>query len=117
MSNSISDPVCGNCGEPRSHHYFERKETFCYPDTTGDTYTDEPPEQWVMEELAVRHPHLYDEIRMEWKKENGHAATIVCPECETAQFSTTPFVHECTSCGYWITESEWNHKTKTCRND
>ena len=42
--------------------------------------------------------------------------TIRCPKCETMQEATIehkecePFpryVHQCTSCFYWITESEW----------
>ena len=43
-----------------------------------------------------------------------HSETIKCPKCGLIQDAsvqhTAPFwayVHEC-SCGYWITESEWD---------
>lgn len=45
---------------------------------------------------------------------NGHVETIVCPKCGKIQEAfvshTLPFpdyTHKCKSCGYWITESEW----------
>ena len=66
------DPICGNCGQPYSKHYFER-EDYCYHDTTGDVFMDEPHDQWVMERMAERHPELFDAIVAEWKRENGHS--------------------------------------------
>jgi len=69
---SKEDPICGNCGKPYSEHYFER-EVFCNSYTNGDTFQDEPHEQWVMEQMADRHPELFDAIVDEWKRENGHS--------------------------------------------
>lgn len=67
-----ADPICGNCGKPFSQHYHEHEE-FCFPDTTGDIFSDEPREDWVLGQMADRYPHLYEEIELEWKRANGHA--------------------------------------------
>jgi len=47
----------------------------------------------------------------------SHEETIICPNCLTEQTATVehtqPFdtkVHECTYCGYVITESDWEEK-------
>jgi len=33
--------VCGNCGKPLSEHYHENEE-YCFENTTGDIFTDDP---------------------------------------------------------------------------
>lgn len=71
-SSVKADPICGNCGQPYSKHYFER-EIYCYQNTNGDIYRAEPQESWVLSELADRYPELYEQIVQEWKVDNGHA--------------------------------------------
>jgi len=50
---------------------------------------------------------------------NSHTECIHCPNCEDIQEATVehtvPFysyVHFCTTCGYTITESEWQKATE-----
>lgn len=49
---------------------------------------------------------------------NKHTEFIFCPECGSLQDATVThtvpwhiMVHNCTSCHYTITESEWNRAT------
>lgn len=43
-----SSPVCGNCNKPLSAHYHEDEE-YCFSDTNGDIFTDEPQDWMVMD--------------------------------------------------------------------
>lgn len=65
------DPICGNCGNPLSKHYHEHEE-FCNLTTTGDIFTDEPRESLIIDKLVENHLEEYEQIILEWKKENGH---------------------------------------------
>lgn len=54
------------------------------------------------------------QIIAELKALPTHAETIRCPNCESIQcaeilhtFPWHSYVHNCTSCGYVIMESEW----------
>lgn len=71
MSKAIDDPICGNCSRPLSVHYHETEE-YCYPDTTGDVFTDEPRDDLILERFADRFPEEYSKLVQEWKIENGH---------------------------------------------
>lgn len=68
------DPTCGSCFKPLSKHYHER-EIFCTATTTGDIYTTEPRDDYILDLMSERHPELYQAIVNEWKKENGHEVT------------------------------------------
>ena len=68
-------PICGNCGKLKSEHYHERNEVFCFTDTTGDVFTDEPPEGYIMNQVIEYYPRLYDRIIRQWKIKNGHPVT------------------------------------------
>jgi Zn ribbon nucleic-acid-binding protein len=53
-----------------------------------------------------------------------HEEQIICPMCEELQTATVEhtipwysFVHECSKCGYIITESEWEAPTETKKGD
>ena len=63
------DPICGHCGNPHSAHYFEN-EVYCYEDTTGDTYTDEPCDDFI---LGMFTDEQKAEAISRWKSENGHS--------------------------------------------
>ena len=71
-SKMNSDPVCGNCGKPKSKHYFKH-EIFCYTHTTGDIYRTEPREDFILDKMAERYPELYQELVDEWKRDNEKA--------------------------------------------
>lgn len=72
----MSDPICGNCGNPLSEHFVETygSETrmYCYTHTTGDIFTDEPQDSAILSMLVERRPEIYDELVVTWKTENGH---------------------------------------------
>lgn len=73
----MSDPICGNCGNPLSKHYPERYgdelRTYCNTTTNGDVFTDEPQDSAILEMLIDRLPDTYDGLVSAWKQENGHA--------------------------------------------
>jgi hypothetical protein len=77
-------PICGNCGKPYGSHYFER-EVYCNTVTNGDIWSDDPPEEWVAQEMMDRHPELADAIIREWKERNGHMADALLSEREGSQ--------------------------------
>lgn len=66
------DPIYGNCLQKRSKHYHE-SEIYCFSNTTGDVYTDEPMDSVIACRVLEKYPHLFEEQYLEWKKENGHA--------------------------------------------
>lgn len=77
-AGSASDPVCGHCGHRLSAHYHEN-EIYCFKNTTGDIYTDEPSDDHMGSFLQHRHPNLYAQLVKEWQAENGHAPnTAIC---------------------------------------
>lgn len=73
----MSDPICGNCGNPLSKHYPERYgdelRTYCNTTTSGDVFTDEPQDSAILEMLADRMPEIHDALVADWKREHGHA--------------------------------------------
>lgn len=73
----MSDPVCGNCGNPLSAHYRERcgaeTRVYCNTTTNGDVFTDEPQDSAILQMLVDRMPDIYDALVRDWKRENGHA--------------------------------------------
>lgn len=71
VNSQIADPVCGWCGKKFSEHFHE-KEDYCYPNTTGDTFRDEPTDEWIYHEIENNHPELIDMIIRTWQRNNGH---------------------------------------------
>lgn len=65
------EAVCGHCGGRYDKHYFET-EIFCFPNTTGDIYTEEPNDDIIFEMITESDPDLYDKMVKKWKEENGH---------------------------------------------
>ena len=63
-----SSPVCGNCGKPLSAHHRE-DEDYCFHDTNGDIFTDEPQDWMVMDMID---DEIIEAARNKWKAENGH---------------------------------------------
>lgn len=74
----MSDPVCGNCGNPLSKHFVERYgdevRTYCNQTTNGDIFTDEPSNAAIFDMLFERMPDVYDVLLEAWKRENGHTS-------------------------------------------
>ncbi len=68
----MCDPICGNCGNKKSEHYFEFGEVFCFTHTTGDIFTDTPRDEMIFNMILDDNPDMYDEYLARWKKANGH---------------------------------------------
>ena len=72
----MTDPVCGNCGNPLSQHFVEsygsEVRTYCNQVTNGDIFTDEPTDSALFGMLVEQMPDVYEALRASWKKENGH---------------------------------------------
>lgn len=75
MCDHTKDPICGNCGKLLSEH-LHRDKVFCYHGFTDPVYSTEPNEDWVLGEMAGRHPELYDEIVKEWRMASGHEELV-----------------------------------------
>lgn len=71
MASSI-DPICGHCGKRLSEHFKEDPEIYCYKDTNGDLFSDEPSGESIAELLSEKHPVIFRQLREEWKRLNGH---------------------------------------------
>lgn len=73
----IKNPICGNCGKPLRTHWQNPHNIYCYEHTNGDIFTDEPNEEWTIEQALEKYLELYPtawkDIISNWKKENGHA--------------------------------------------
>lgn len=69
-----ADPICGNCGKPRSQHETEAglEELFCYSHTTGDVFSDEPGDCAIIDLLHKRHPDIHTELVATWRTTHGH---------------------------------------------
>lgn len=63
--------ICGNCGKSYGDHYFEH-QVFCFENTNGDIFTDEPNENMIMNMIEEKAPHLREVVIKEWKIKNGH---------------------------------------------
>lgn len=66
----MSDPICGNCGNPLSQHEHG-DQVYCYRTTLG-TFTSEPSRDtllaWIENELPLFEKH----VRRRWKIAHGH---------------------------------------------
>lgn len=71
-------PVCGNCGQPLSLHFHEDKE-YCFDNTTGDVFTDEPTDQILAQHIESCHPELHAAFVAEWRRISGHPPKEVSP--------------------------------------
>ena len=65
------DKICGNCGKTFDEHFHERDD-FCYEETNGDIFTDEPNDMILVHFLEEEKPTLYQSLILEWKIKNGH---------------------------------------------
>lgn len=66
----MKQKFCGDCGQPYSNHIG--KEEYCYTDTNGNWFTDEPCSEALITFLENEKQELYKSLILEWKKENGH---------------------------------------------
>lgn len=71
------NPICGNCGKPLRTHWQNPHNIYCYEHTNGDIFTDEPSEDFIIQEIVKRYQELYpnimEDIVKEWRIDNGHA--------------------------------------------
>jgi hypothetical protein len=83
------DAICGHCGKPFSKHFHE-DETYCFKDTTGDTWTDEPGEENIGFLIQSDHPDIWERFVTEWKQKNGHRVTPTHAPATEGQTGETP---------------------------
>lgn len=75
MSDKINpDAICGHCNGRYADHFHEDQD-YCFENTNGDTFTDEPSGIVLADWIETEKPELFASIVDEWKKENGHAST------------------------------------------
>ncbi len=76
----MSDPICGNCSKPLSEHTKECETYFCYEHTNGDVFTNEPSDEWLLEQIrnyAISiNPGIEDALISKWKRDNGHTENL-----------------------------------------
>lgn len=63
--------ICGHCGQQRYRHYIE-DEVYCFPDTNGDLWTDEPSDEMIADIVRDEFPDIWSEAIQKWKKGNGY---------------------------------------------
>ncbi len=63
--------ICGNCGQRRDKHHFER-EIYCFENTNGDLWTDDPRWEDIGAMIEYSRPTLWAELVLKWKRDNGH---------------------------------------------
>ena len=70
------EAICGNCSKPYKDHFFEvhRSEDviYCFEDTNGDVWDDNPSDTDIANWLEFEFPRLYKKVVNSWKKEHGH---------------------------------------------
>ena len=64
--------ICGHCGKRRDEHFAE-DEIYCFKDTTGDLWTDEPGWENIGIMIEAEYPRLWKEMVAKWKEDNGHS--------------------------------------------
>ena len=67
----MSDPICGRCEQPLSRHYHE-DDDYCYANTNGDVFTDEPHDHIVLGLFEKAYPSAREELVRQWKIDNWH---------------------------------------------
>ncbi len=67
-----SDPICGNCGKPKSDHESHPSGLYCFDYTNGDLFTDDPSSELMADHIERFHPRLWCLLVAGWKVENGH---------------------------------------------
>ena len=70
-SGTGKNPICGNCEKRKVDHYFE-SEIYCFENTTGDIFTDEPREDLITNMMVGLYPEIYTQLVSHWKKKSGH---------------------------------------------
>ena len=65
------EAICGCCDKEYGNHYFEN-EVYCFENTTGDIFTDEPNQLIIFDMMHEKNPELYEQCVSEWKIKNGH---------------------------------------------
>jgi len=70
-----TEPICGNCGKPLSHHDAQRRRgverVYCFLDT-HDEFSDEPDPDDIVTILEEHWPDVYAAAVKRWRVENGH---------------------------------------------
>ena len=67
----MSDPICGNCGNPLSKH-FDEDEMFCNETTNGDVFTSTPVDSILLDYIREKSVVFYNQLVKDWKRDNGH---------------------------------------------
>ena len=73
--NHDSDPICGNCGKPRSHHFREPcglNNRYCNQITNGDVFTAEPSDATLVAWMRKEWPETVKTFIGMWKRQHGH---------------------------------------------
>jgi hypothetical protein len=73
MKTEPDTAICGNCGKSFADHYHE-DEDYCFENTTGDIFTEEPSDGILVSFIENEHPNIHAQMVSEWKQENGHSA-------------------------------------------
>lgn len=63
--------ICGYCGQQRYKHYIE-DEAYCFPDTNGDLWTNEPCDEMIADMVKEYFPEIWAKVVHKWKTDNGH---------------------------------------------
>ena len=75
MSDEINpDAICGHCNGRYADHFHEDQD-YCFENTNGDTFTDEPSGIVLADWIEIEKPELFAALVNEWKNENNHAHT------------------------------------------
>jgi len=76
MTTLNPNAICANCGRKYKEHYFENygKEPriYCFTNTNGDVFSNEPSDHKILDMILEDNPDLYDRYIERWQKENGH---------------------------------------------
>lgn len=69
----MSEPICGNCGKPRSQHYGEDKD-YCREAVSyfQTDFSETPSDSTLMSWLRHESPVLYEQAVLRWKQAHGH---------------------------------------------
>lgn len=70
--NHDSDPICGNCGKPRSRHIHYNDGDFCNDTTNGDVFTSEPSDATLMAWMRKTYSVWVRAAAREWSRHHGH---------------------------------------------
>ena len=69
--NHDSDPICGNCGKPRSEHHTQPMGLFCSWISSG-AFTAEPSDATLIAWMRRNFADAAEIVTQDWKRHHGH---------------------------------------------